>query len=309
VAIDVARLLSKRPAELAVTDMADYAIEALSNSSVREIHVLGRRGPAQAAFSTPEIKEMGELQDADIFVAKEDVELDPISLEQVEQFKDRTTMKNIEVLKTFDKFESSGKKKSVKVRFWMSPVEIIGDDEGRVSAIKLVRNKPVAGEGGSVRAEATDQFETMDVGLVFRSVGYRGVSLPDVPFNDSWGTIHNDKGRIVSEEDSRALTGMYTAGWIKRGPTGVIGTNKTDAQETVHCMVEDLAAGSTFLPSDASPDAAMKLIRERQPNFISYEDWLTLDAEEVARGEQSGRPRVKFTSVDDMLEHLDKHLA
>ncbi len=306
VAIDVARLLCKTPNELATTDMADYAVQALSHSSVREIHVLGRRGPAQAAFTPPEIKEMGELEDADIFVAREDVELDPISLEQVERYQDKTIMKNLEVLKSFDKWQPSGKKKIVRVRFWVSPVEILGDEKGQVKAVKVVKNKPVEGKDGSVKAAATDQYEVLEAGLVFRSVGYRGIPLADIPFNESWGTICNDKGRIVSPGDDHVLTGLYTAGWIKRGPTGVIGTNKTDAQETVECMVADLKAGHSLLPEDPTIDGAAQLIRQRHPDFVTYNDWLQLDAQEIAKGELSGRPRVKFTSVDDMLSHLDK---
>jgi ferredoxin--NADP+ reductase len=306
VAIDVARLLSKTQRELAETDMADYAIDALSSSGVREIYMLGRRGPAQAAFTTPEIKEMGQLEDADFFVAEEDMELDPISLQQVEQIKDRTTLKNLEILKSYSESKSTGKNKSVTLRFLVSPVEILGDENGKVKAMKVVKNRLVQTEDGAVKAEATDQFETLDVGLVFRSVGYRGVPLSEVPFNESWGTIANDKGRVVSAESSEPMTGLYTAGWIKRGPSGVIGTNKVDAQETVNCMVEDLSNGLIADPEAPAIDAAADLIRERQPDFVNYDDWSAIDAEELARGEKTGQPRVKFTSVKEMLAVLGR---
>lgn len=306
VAIDVARLLCKTPEELASTDMADYAIEALSNSGVREIYILGRRGPAQAAFSTPEIKEMGELTDADISVSRRDMELDPLSLEQVERLRDRTTLKNLELFRSFDEWQPTAKKKSVKLRFLVSPVEILGDADGKVRAIKLVKNRPVQAEDGSIRAEATDQVETLAVGLVFRSVGYRGVPLPEIPFNEAWGAIAHDQGRILSGEKGEPLAGLYTAGWIKRGPTGVIGTNKVDAQETVACMVADLKAGQVWHPEKPGIDTAGDWIRERQPDFISYDDWSVIDAEEVARGEKVNRPRIKFTSVKEMLSLLNR---
>jgi ferredoxin--NADP+ reductase len=305
VAVDVARLLSKTPNELGETDMADYAIEALSNSGVKEIVMLGRRGPAQAAFTTPEIKEMGELEDADFFVAAEDMQLDPISQQLVDQTKDRTTLKNLEILRSYTTKSSTGKSKSVTLRFLVSPVEVLGDENGKVNAIKVVKNRLVQTADGSVRAEATDESEILDVGLVFRSVGYRGVPLPEVPFNESWGTIANDMGRIVAE-GNQPIPGLYTAGWIKRGPTGVIGTNKVDAQETVNCMVEDLQNGLISDPEAASIDSAAELVRERQPDFINYDDWSLIDAEEVARGEQTGRPRVKFTAVADMLALLNR---
>ena len=306
VAIDVARLLSKTPDELAVTDMADYAIKALSESNVHEIYILGRRGPAQAAFTTPEIKEMGELADAEIYVSKKDMALDPLSLEQVEHFKDRTTLKNLELLRSFDDWKQSEKSKSVKLRFLVSPVEILGDENGKVNGIKLVRNRPVQSEDGTIRAEPTDQYFTLDVGLVFRSVGYRGVALPEIPFNDAWGAIPHDKGRVLSGVKGEPLTGLYTAGWIKRGPSGVIGTNKVDAQETVDCMLEDWKAGQVWQPEQPGIDASGALIQERQPDFISYRDWSVIDAEEKARGEKANQPRVKCTYVKEMLAFLGR---
>jgi ferredoxin--NADP+ reductase len=306
VAVDVARLLSKTPGELSATDMADHAIEAMSKSGVREIIMLGRRGPAQAAFTTPEIKEMGELEDAEFFVAPEDMQLDPVSQAQVERVKDRTTMKNLEILRSYTEQSSGKKSKSVRLRFLVSPVEILGDENGRVKGMKVVKNKLVQTEDGYIKAEATGEVETLDVSLVFRSVGYRGVPLPGIPFNDSWGTIANNKGRIVSDESSEPLPGLYTAGWIKRGPTGVIGTNKVDAQETVSCMIEDVRNGLIADPEAPGIEVAANLVRDRQPDLVDYNDWSVIDAEELARGEKSNRPRVKLTSVEEMLALLGR---
>jgi len=304
VAVDVARILCKTHAELSETDMADYALDALKNSNVKNIYVLGRRGPAQAAFTPPEIKEMGELSVTDVHVKLDEGTLDPHSAAWLEQEGDKNIQKNVDAILAFANAQPEGKEKNLHIRFLVSPTEIISDENGNVQAIKIVRNESYVSDDGSIRPRATEEEEIIPVGLVFRSVGYRGVSLPEVPFNDSWGTIANELGRV--EDDGNAVTGLYTAGWIKRGPTGVIGTNKTDAQETVACMVEDLAAGKHFDPSSPSVDAAEQMVRARQPNAISYDDWRKIDEIETSKGEVSGRPRVKFTSINQVLEALGR---
>jgi ferredoxin--NADP+ reductase len=188
-------------------------------------------------------------------------------------------------------------------------VEIYGDENGQVNGMRLVHNELYATEAGSLRPRATERFEDIDVGLVFRSVGYRGVPLPGVPFNDSWGVILNEDGRVLNSETREPVVGEYTAGWIKRGPSGVIGTNKPDALETVNCMLEDLEAGNILDP--AYPDAAdaESMVRERQPDYFTFKDWEKLNAIEKAKGEVQGRPRVKFTSVEEMLEAAGKQAA
>ncbi|MFQ5610532.1 MAG: FAD-dependent oxidoreductase [Anaerolineae bacterium] len=306
VAMDVARILCRTPEELAKTDIADYALEALSRSKVKEVVVLGRRGPAQAAFTNPEIKEMGELADADVFTLPEEVELDELSRAALESNPDRATQKKVGILQSYARNKPSGKSRKLTIRFLVSPVELIGDEAGRVVGMRLVRNVLYATEAGTLRPKHTDQFEEHPVGLVFRSVGYRGVPLPGVPFHESWGVILNEKGRVIDPESQSPVTGEYTAGWIKRGPSGVIGTNKPDALETVNCMLEDLAAGQTLNPAHPEIEAAEKLVRQRQPNYISYQDWLRLDELEVARGQELGRPRLKFTRIEDMLAALGR---
>lgn len=306
VAVDVARILCRTPEELAKTDIADYALEALANSRIREVYLLGRRGPAQAAFSTPEIKEMGELADTDVMAVPEEVELDDLSRASLEHSLDLATQKKVEILQGYALQKATGKSRKLTMRFLVSPVELIGDETGRVVAMRLVRNVLYATEAGTLRPRHTDQFEEFSIDLVFRSVGYRGVPLPDVPFNDSWGVILNQKGRVILPDTQEAVVGEYTGGWIKRGPTGVIGTNKPDAAETVDCMLEDLAEGRILSPSEPEPAAVEKLIRERQPNYFSYADWLRLDELEIERGQASGRPRVKFTTVETMLAALGR---
>ena len=299
VAMDVARILCKTHAELAVTDMADYALDALQNSKVKNVYILGRRGPAQAAFTPPEIKEMGEFEDADVTVPAGEATLDPASAAALEAGGDKNAQKNVTYIEEYASRESSGKSRLLTIRFLVSPTELIGED-GRVTGIKLVKNKLVQGDDGSIRPQATDEEEIIPVGLVFRSVGYLGQPLPEIPYDERNGTINNSAGRVQADDGS-AVTGIYTAGWIKRGPTGVIGTNKTCAQETVGCMVEDLAAGQINMPEDPSAEGAQQLIDARQPDAISYPEWLRIDAEETARGEAAGRPRVKFTDIAEMV--------
>jgi ferredoxin--NADP+ reductase len=306
VAIDVARILCLSPRELAATDIADYALEALSHSRVKEVYLLGRRGPAQAAFTNPEVKEIGELEDAEAIVLPEEVELDPLSRAEMERDGDRTTIRKVEILQSYARWAPSGKSRKLIIRFLVSPLELIGDAAGRVAKMKLVKNVLVQTEAGSLSAKATDQVEELPVGLVFRSVGYRGVALPDVPFHDRWGVILNDKGRVLDSEVKEPRLGEYTAGWIKRGPSGVIGTNKPDSVETVTCMLEDLANGLTLQPGRPDPAAAEALVCERQPRYFSFADWQRLDEMEVARGKAQGRPRVKFTSVEEMLAALGR---
>jgi ferredoxin/flavodoxin---NADP+ reductase len=304
VAIDVARILCRTPNELAATDIADYAYDALCASKVKEVYLLGRRGPAQAAFTNPELKEVGELEGADVVVKPDEVELDPLS--QAEVADDRATQRKVELLQGYAQRGLTGKSRRLHIRFLVSPVELIGDEEGGVAAMRLVRNELVAGEDGSLKARATGEFEELPVGLVFRSVGYRGVALPSVPFHDRWGVIHNEKGRVVDAETREPAVGQYTSGWIKRGPSGVIGTNKPCSVETVNCMLEDLAEGRTFVPESPGAGAVEQLVQERQPDFICYADWRRLDEIETSRGKEASRPRVKFTTVEEMLGALGK---
>ncbi|PYO05151.1 MAG: NADP oxidoreductase [Candidatus Rokuibacteriota bacterium] len=306
VAVDVVRILCRTSEELAKTDIADYALDALRKSRVKEVYLLGRRGPAQAAFTNPEVKELGELADADVTARPEEVELDPLSRAAVERSQDRATQKKVEILKEYARREPTGKSRRLTLRFMVSPVELIGDGAGGVAALRLVRNVLYATSTGALQPRATDQFENLPAGLVFRSVGYRGVPVPGVPFNDSWGVILNDKGRVLDPDTKQPIVGEYTAGWIKRGPTGVIGTNKPDAAETVECMFEDLARGAVLEPTRPETAAAETLVRQRQPNFFSYADWLKLDAIEVSRGRAQGRPRLKLTHINEMLSALGR---
>lgn len=304
VAVDVARILCRTEEELSETDIADYALEALKGSGVKEVYLLGRRGPLQAAFTNPEVKELGNLDDAHAITKKGEITLDLHSEKHLEQTGDASSRKKHEILSSFSEERAHDKSKKLHIRFLVSPVEVIGDEEGNVKAIKLVKNELYKSEDGSLRPRPTDEYEEIPVGLVFRSIGYHGVPLPDVPFHEKWGVIHNDKGRITDPETGEHIPGLYTTGWIKRGPTGVIGTNKKDSGETVDCICEDIERQSINIPEDPSPDSINELLRERGCNYVTYEDWLRLDELEIERGKKLGKPRHKFTKIEDIMEAL-----
>ena len=287
VALDVARMLALTQEELAPTDATDASIAAIESASIREIVVVGRRGPAQAAFTNPELQEMGELAGADVIV-------DPSELEGAEP-RDTNAERNLATLREFAVREPEGKSRRVVFRFFHSPVAILG--ERRVEGLELVRNELDADE----RAVPTEEQETLTCGLVFRSVGYRGVELPEVPFDTGSGTIPNDGGRVEP--------GVYAAGWIKRGPTGVIGTNKKDATETVEALLEDAAAGRLEPKPDASAAAVDALLAERGVRVVEYAGWTAIDEVERAAGEKGGRPRVKLCSWDELLAAAERMAA
>jgi ferredoxin--NADP+ reductase len=295
VATDVARMLALTRDELATTDVADHALEVLAESNVSEIVVLGRRGPAQAAFTNPELLELGEMTDADVFVDPGDVELDPLSRAFIEsEAAHATQKKNVDILSGYAAREPLGKRRRIVLRFLVSPVEILGGEH--VEGVRFVHNELVEAEDGSIRPRATDITEELDCGLVFRSIGYRGTRIPDVPFDDGRCVIPNDGGRIEGR------IGEYAVGWIKRGPTGIIGTNKRDAQETVNTLLADLDAGNLGSPSDPDRDSIDALIAERQPDAVSYAGWQAVDRAEREAGEPHGRPRVKLCTFEELLE-------
>ncbi|HEX9727183.1 MAG TPA: FAD-dependent oxidoreductase [Gemmatimonadales bacterium] len=306
VAVDVARILCRTPEELATTDIADYAETALRASRVREVVMLGRRGPLQAAFTNPEVRELGEMPGADVRARADEVTLDPLSQRALDDSDDRAQRKKLEILTGFTTRQRRGKPRLLTLRFLASPVELLGNEAGEVVGMRIVRNRlEAAGDGTRLKAVPTDQVENLPLQLVFRSVGYHGVPLPGVPFDERSGTVPNDKGRVL-QSTGEPMRGVYVSGWIKRGPSGVIGTNKADAAETVDTILADVSGDAIPSPAHTSPEAAECLLRTRQPRCVSYDDWLRLDELEVARGKATGRPRVKFTSVADMLEALER---
>jgi ferredoxin--NADP+ reductase len=290
VAIDCARMLALTREELAPTDTTHEAIDAINAAGVREILMLGRRGPVQAAFTPPELKELGELAGAEPVVDPRDLELDPVSLRDLEADRDRAR-RNFELLEEYAARKPEGKPRRIVLRFLVSPLAILGEE--RVEAVEIGRNELVE-ENGRIVARPTGETEVVPAGLVLRSVGYKGVSLPGVPFDERSGTMPNDRGRVTGAERT------YAAGWIKRGPSGVIGTNKKDATETVELLLEDARAGKLTRPA---PEATLEsLLDERDASYVEYEGWQAIDAAERAAGEEFGRPRVKLHRWEKLLE-------
>ncbi|HUO70581.1 MAG TPA: FAD-dependent oxidoreductase [Solirubrobacteraceae bacterium] len=299
VALDVARMLALTHEELRTTDIADHALEALAHSRIEEIVVLGRRGPVQAAYTNPELRELGELEAADVIVDPADVELDEHSRAFLESdAADITARRNVEIVTDYAGRAPAGKPKRLLLRFLASPIALVGSD--RVEAITIARNELVRGPNGAITARQTEVTETIEADLVLRSIGYKGSPVPGLPFDERRAVIHNDGGRVTFPETDEPMPGVYAAGWIKRGPSGVIGTNKKCAQETVALLLGDLTAGRLPEPSGSAEDFA-DLLAERRADRIGYEGWLAIDAHERALGEQQGRPRVKLTRTEDLL--------
>lgn len=301
VAVDVVRILARTPAQLHGTDIAAHALDALRQSRVRNIYMIGRRGPVQAAFTNPELKELGEMADADVVVHAGELELDPASAAILASGADKVAEKNLRTLRAFTAKPASGKSRTIHIRFRLSPVELMGT--GRVERLVLGRNRLVAGKPGEIRAEPTGETESLPVGLLFRSVGYLGTGVPGAPFDAKRGIIPNERGRVLARPGTVAR-GEYAVGWIKRGPSGVIGTNKPDAVESADLLLEDAAAGALNLPAEPSRGAVEQQLRARQVRVVSWADWQRLDELEKAHGAAQGRPRLKFTRVAEMLAAL-----
>jgi ferredoxin/flavodoxin---NADP+ reductase len=340
VALDVARMLMLSHAELAKTDIADHALELLEHNRIREVVIVGRRGPAQASFTNPELRELDDLEDVDVIV-------DPAELEHAlatpDPNMDPTAERNVKLLREYaanaqaaalsgagdadiTASEAGGhsasedghgpapakqtaqgatnpraSRRRVVLRFLLSPIELRGDEHG-VREVVLVRNELQADHSGALKAVPTREIEVIPAGLVFRAIGYRGAPLPEIPFDERRCVIPNEHGRVLDPDSATARPGEYVVGWIKRGPTGVIGTNKKDAQETVDALLEDLAAG--VLPDPLLPDPAdvEAMLRNRKPDLVTYADWDEIDRHERRRGEPHERPRVKLASITEMLE-------
>jgi ferredoxin/flavodoxin---NADP+ reductase len=292
VALDVARILVTDPDVLATTDIADHALKALHDRGVEEVLIIGRRGPLQAPFTTLELRELGDLEGlGDVDVIVDPADFADISDQDLEAAA-KTTRNNIKVLRGYAEREPRGAKRRIVFRFRTSPIELKGGD--RVESIVLGNNKLVE-DNGRIVAKDTGEREELPAQLVVRAVGYRGVPTPGLPFDDRGGTIPHTQGRIEGSRNE------YVVGWIKRGPTGVIGSNKKDSQETVDTLLSDLAAADL---ADVDEDYSEKLVEwllERQPKLITDDHWKLIDEYERSAGQPHGRPRVKLTSVADLL--------
>jgi ferredoxin--NADP+ reductase len=299
VAIDVARVLVRDPDELARTDISDDALAALRTSRIRDVYLLVRRGPVQAKCSPAELKELAQLAGVDLVVEPRQLELDAASTEELAG--DTQAQKNLEILRAAAARGTTGARRRIHLRFLVSPAEVVGAG-GRVAALRLERNRLVSGRGG-LAAEGTGEIETLPVGLVVRAVGYRSLPLPKLPFDERGGIVPNTAGRVVDPASGTPLPGLYVAGWVKRGPTGLIGSNKPDGAETAAAMLADLA--TTAPASEPSPAAVDATLAARGARAVDFDGWQRLDRFECARGQAAGRPRVKVGPVAEMLAAID----
>ena len=299
VAADVARMLARPAEELAPTDVAEHALVALAESKIRDIHVVGRRGPAQAKFTTVELRELGEITECDPVVDAADLALGPVSQAEVDDKRGKVALKNLGLFRDFASRRPSADHRRLHFHYLEGPLELVGGD--RLEGVVLGKNR-LQGEPFGQSAEATDNNRVLACGLLFRSIGYRGLPIEGVPFDGRRGIFPNRDGRIV--DGDRVLPGLYAAGWIKRGPTGIIGTNKPDSVATVKALIDDLPG----LEAGDKPGAGglESVLAERGVRWVSYADWRRIDAAEVGRGKACGKPREKFIRIEDMLAVLDR---
>ena len=299
VAADVTRMLTLSPDVLERTDVADHALEALRASRIEEVVVLGRRGPAQAAFTSAELRELGRLDGVDLRVDPDEVRLDPLSRRWLDERGTFTARKNVALLQEFAaRSTGADAPRRIVLRFLRSPDRIGG--EGRVGQVQVRRNELVRAEDGTLRPRALEgNAETIACGLVLRSVGYRAVPLPGVPFDETDYVLPNERGRVLAR-DASPTPGVYAVGWIKRGATGILGTNKRDADETAACVAEDLRSGVLPAPPRPAPEQIAELLAERA-DLVTINGWRAIEAHELERGRAKGRPRVKLASRNELL--------
>jgi ferredoxin--NADP+ reductase len=294
VAVDVCRILAKTVDELRETDIAHHALDALAESRVRNIYMVGRRGPVQAKFTQLEIKELGALAACTTLIDPEELELNEYSLADLEDPENANAQRIFPILQGFGQHRPSPNQRNLHIVFRRSPKEVRG--KGHIASIVFERNR-LEGPPGRVRAIPTGELEELSCGLLFRSVGYRGVAIPGLPFDETSGTVPNAEGRVALGESP--LRGLYVAGWIKRGPTGVIGTNKPDSQQTVESLIDDIDSLAPCQTPDS--DAVLKFLNARGVQVVTFADWQRIDAIEVERGTAVGKPREKIVDRRDLL--------
>ncbi|MBA0124505.1 FAD-dependent oxidoreductase [Haloechinothrix sp. YIM 98757] len=291
VALDVTRMLAKSPEEIAGTDVPDRVLETFRDNRITDIHLLSRRGPAQAKFTPIELREMGELVNADIVIDPGELVLTEDDEQRVAA--DRQLRKNVALLREWAERPLEGKPRRVHMRFLRSPVRLLGENE--VEGVVIERNELL--DDGKVRG--TGEYETLDAGLVFAAVGYQALPLPDVPFDHDTATVPHDAGRVLGSDGTQE-PGEYVTGWAKRGPSGVIGTNKNDAAETVNSLLADLADRASTRSYDRT--GITRLLERRGVDYVDWAGWLRVDTHETQLGEAQNRPRVKVPDQPSLLE-------
>jgi ferredoxin--NADP+ reductase len=298
VAIDTARILLRSPDELEKTDTAAHALEALRNSQVREVYILGRRGPEQASFTPPELKELGEMEDVDPVIAPGELASCTLS----ESAGNSQQEKNLQILQSFAARQPGTKSKKLHLRFLVSPTEVIADSDGQVAGLALEKNRLEIQPDGTVTAHGTGEIEILDVGMVLPAVGFAAEQIIGVPYDKEARIIANEDGRVVDAASRTVIANEYVVGWARTGPRGLIGSHKGASAHVVEHMIADgTELEKRSLPD---PDAIVSLLLERGLQIVSFNDWKQLDDVEVARGARRGAPRDKIVDVEAMLAVL-----
>ena len=293
VAVDVTRILAKSTEELKETDITDTALEKLKESKIKKIYMVGRRGPAQAAFTELELKELGNIENVTVLL--DNYDLSEIDKEEIENSNKKR--KNINLINEYAKNKDNNSKKVITIQFLSSPVEII-EENSKVKKIKFVKNK-LEGTADNQKASPTDEFIEIDCDIIFRSIGYQGIKLNGIPFDDKKCVIPNIEGQIISETGER-IPNLFVTGWIKRGPSGVIGTNRSDSIETVSHCLKMLENESKLITNDIT-----EFLEENKLRYITYDQWKVIDRYEIESGEKIGKPREKVTSLKKIFDILD----
>lgn len=295
VAADVSRILSKTADELKETDISQHALDTLAESKIKNVYVIGRRGPAQAKFTSKELKEFGELSDSDPIVDPKELTLNEASEIELAEKTNAGSKKIYDLFTNYSQRKPTGKSRKCYFQFLRSPVELQGD--GCLERL-IIEHNQLSGEAFKQSARGSGDLYELETGILFRSIGYRGVEMPGVPFHESWGVFPNQDGRIT--ENDVVVPQMYTAGWIKRGPSGIIGTNRACAVGTVNALLEDVPNLNSN-ESKSGREKVYSILDSRNVRHINYQQWKTIDQVEIDRGEAKGKPREKITSVDEML--------
>jgi ferredoxin--NADP+ reductase len=290
--LDVARILSKHPQDLLATDIPDNVYQGLLTSPVTDVHVFGRRGPAQVKFTPLELREACAIEGVDTIVYDEDFKYDAGSQEAIDTNNQTRVMVN--TLEGIRGKELTGATRRLHLHFFSSPKEIIGV-AGKVAALKIERTE-LDGKGG---VTPTGEFVEYPVQAVYRAVGYFGSELASIPFDSKYGVITNEAGRVL-DSSGKHIPGIYATGWIKRGPVGLIGHTKSDAMETIACVISDKS--SWWQPEHSTDDAVVELLNSKNVQFLGWPEWLKVDATEKALGAAQERERVKLVDRADFLD-------
>jgi ferredoxin/flavodoxin---NADP+ reductase len=305
VALDIARILAKSIDELSKTDITQHALDNLALSKIKNIYVIARRGPMQSAFTPAGTKELFKMEDAAAFVKPEELKIEKETKNIITESGDKRIIQNLQFLENISKNDPAQYSKIIQILFRRSPLELYGSDI-KVSGIKIVKNELFQDEFGNLKAKATDVMEDIPTNLVFSSIGYKVNPMHDVSFDDKNGIIANQNGRVYDLANNIVIENEYVTGWAKRGPSGVIGTNKPDSIETVNFLLDDFKNKTAENLSDSQESRIHSWLKSKNLQFVPFDQWKILDTHETALGESKEKPREKVTSIAEMLKIIEK---